>query len=55
DITKRLGAERAAKDHMLPTMFKLVRTTALLVGATGLQMQGPWQLFALPSTRIRSG
>ncbi|KAG9887260.1 hypothetical protein KCV02_g18630, partial [Aureobasidium melanogenum] len=49
------GAERAAKDHMLPTMFKLVRTTALLVGATGLQMQGPWQLFALPSTRIRSG
>jgi hypothetical protein len=34
DIAKRLGAERAAKDHMPPTMFKLARATILLVSDT---------------------
>jgi hypothetical protein len=34
EFAKRLGAERAAKDHMPPTMFKLVRATALLVSDT---------------------
>lgn len=34
DIAIRVGAERAAKDHMPPTMFRLVRTTVLLVSDT---------------------
>ena len=34
DIAKRVGAERAAKDHMPPTMFRLVRTIVLLVSDT---------------------
>lgn len=34
DLAKRLGAERAAKDHMPPTMFKLVRAIILLVSDT---------------------
>jgi hypothetical protein len=34
EFAKRLGAERAAKDHTPPTMFKLVRATALLVSDT---------------------
>jgi hypothetical protein len=34
EFAKRLGAERAAKDHTPPTMFKLVRAIALLVSDT---------------------